>query len=112
MTADREAGNGSIELDCPWCGYHVRFGLRVCQGCHSDVVYGATRRELAGAFKLGFLLGVVGAFITDWLVGGYHSLTAAAYTSLVVTASITLGSALLVFAFRKGKPRFIRRTAL
>jgi hypothetical protein len=57
MTADREAGNGSMELDCPWCGYHVRFGLRVCQGCHSDVVYGATRRELASAIKLGFLLG-------------------------------------------------------
>jgi hypothetical protein len=101
-----------IDLDCPWCGYRVRFGLRACQGCHADVVYGATRQELTSAIKIGLVLGVAGAFAADRLVGGYHSLTGAAYASLAVLVSIAIGSAVAVFVHRKGKPRFIRRTAL
>jgi uncharacterized membrane protein YeaQ/YmgE (transglycosylase-associated protein family) len=58
------------------------------------------------------MLGVAGAFVADRLVGGYHSLTGAAYTSLAILVSITIGSAVVVFAHRRGKARFIRRTAL
>lgn len=104
--------NGDGELDCPWCGRNVPFGLRVCQGCQSDIVYAATKRELTTAIKGGFVFGFVGALGIGELVGGYPSMAAAVYASLAIMLSITVGFAVIVYARRKGKPRFIRRTAL
>jgi hypothetical protein len=99
-------------LSCPWCGHSVRFGLRVCAGCNADVVYGATRRELTQALKVGFVLGFFGAFVFDKIVGGFSSMTSAFVSGLSVVGVVSVGCAVLVFVLRRGKPRFFRRTAL
>ena len=43
--------------ECPFCKTNVADGVRVCLGCHADVVYGLTPREASDMFKIGMLAG-------------------------------------------------------
>ena len=99
-------------IECPWCDSLVRRGVRVCVGCNADVVYGVTKREAARALKLGLVLGVALSFVIDRLVGGFSTMNAALTTAVLVAVASSAGSALVLFFVRRGKPRFIRRTAL
>lgn len=47
-------------LKCPHCGYEPEYGVHVCQGCQSEIIYGYTQTQIlqggCAATVLGLLL--------------------------------------------------------
>ncbi len=101
------------ELTCYWCSMHLAYGVRVCRGCNSDVVYRATRRERALGAKWGLLLAVLPASIifSPLVSAGAGASTVGFSMFGLLLAGGLAGRALQVRRFR-GKVRFFRRTNL
>jgi hypothetical protein len=113
-------------LKCPFCGVMVEFGHTVCLGCKADVIYGATQEESQQAFLAGLLGGSIlcvcllselpkwlashfsWSLVSGWGLGEYVFYPGAVLISFAVFISIRLTDD----GYRKGKPRFFRRTVV
>ena|SRR5438552_15458574 len=51
------------DLTCPWCDARMRRGALVCRGCHAEVAYGVTRREIKVSVSFGLIVGVGAALL-------------------------------------------------
>jgi hypothetical protein len=99
-------------LSCPWCGSSVRHGLFVCRGCHADIVYSATFRELFRTFVFTIILALFGEFLAFCAVMGRN----ATVPPLTFVNLTFFGAPLLAFLvvitrglYLRGKVRFFRR---
>jgi len=53
---------------CGKCRHDFVHGATVCQGCHRDIFYGASRVEIENGSKVGaVLLATVAGFVVFWL---------------------------------------------
>lgn len=107
---------------CPFCGTGVIHGRTVCLGCHSEVVYGATRLELQNTAKVGLMVGGAAAvllvfLLPSWLASSF-SWNAAPAWGLGIQSVIPVAAAAMLtgYAFtrhedkrrRRDAPRFFR----
>lgn len=99
-------------LDCPWCGFEVRYGVLVCRGCNADVVYGATKREKRKAFTGGL---VVSLIVSQCASTSISRLRFGPGDIALALGLLVAGGVLAVLIRCKqlrGHPRFFRRTNL
>jgi hypothetical protein len=99
---------------CSWCGTEVRWGLFVCLGCHSDLVYGVTGREITAALVLGFLFGPPIVAFTYGFIGSqfpYIDLSAAKWLAFGILSApaLSVGLTILRWWWHRGTVRFFRR---
>jgi hypothetical protein len=98
------------ELTCPWCDARVRHGVFVCRGCHADIAYGITWREIKGAFLFGIVVGGIADVLVFWKLNVPVRWTGNVLVGLPVGAAVVF--AILSWLGARGKPRFFRRRAL
>jgi len=101
-------------ISCYWCSSPVELGVRVCRGCNADVVYAATRRERATAFKWGLLLGAVLALFSIGRLATSGTSSPGIIFGALFGIMLAGGVGLMALRSRllRGKIRFFRRTNL
>lgn len=92
---------------CGLCKTDINDGAIVCVGCQGTVIYGATKRELDTAFKIGAALGAIGTG-TAWI--RFFGYSVSALVAIVVGA-VVLGGVFMTMTKRShlGEVRTFRR---
>jgi hypothetical protein len=110
---DREQASEELTC-CPWCDAQVRRGALVCRGCHADIAYGVTWREIKRSAAFGLIMGVGADFLVIWTtrVADRYSENVLYGLFFGLPLGATLIFPVLSWLRRRGRPRFFRRRSL